>query len=93
MGYTYHLLEKPVFQAILDKKIVLKFREEVEKQLASLGEDENDEIEDEDIRMLEEIRKSKTTKNDPWLFSRRRRRRRRCSGPTKQCKNLKYHFI
>lgn len=69
---------------------LIKHREEVYKELNNLREDEeeNDEIKDEDIRQLEELRQLKKSKNDPWFFGRRRRRRRRCTGPTKQCMNL-----
>ena len=57
----------------------------------NLNEDEDDEVEEEDIKRFEKLRRSKKTKNDPWLFSRRRRRRRRCASPTKKGSfNLKY---
>ena len=53
----------------------------------SLYEDDDNEAEDEDIKMFdEELRKSKQIKSDPWFFSRRRRRRSlvNCGSPAKK---------
>ena len=90
--YSYQSILKRIY--FITHKISLIFtRDELlERQFkTNLNEDEDDEVEEEDIKRFEELRRSKKTKNDPWLFSRRRRRRRRCASPTKKGSfNLKY---